>query len=594
MENVDDDQRQNNRAILKKVIEIIKLLSRQNIPLRGHRDHGELAANRDINEGNFREFLRFQAFVLSDSTLRRHLENGAKNATFLSPDTQNEIITICGNIIQKTIVDRVNNAKSFSILADETTDASNAETLSLSVRFIEECKVYEYFLGFVQLTELTGKGIAEAILKYLKDVGLDLQYLRGQGYDGARAMSGVARGVQAVVKALYPKAEYVHCWAHVLNLGVSSASSTSCVSAAVELIKEITIYVTNSPKISELLKQNIREIQSLSDSGRSKLITFCATRWTERHRAIQRFEQLLVAVVKYFKQVASMPSIDRNKATFFLHNLLNYEFVFVLIMLNEFTSLLIGVSAQLQQVSVDLLVCHQKICSTIVTIKDAQTDRKLFDKIYNDTFSKVIDIGFLNENSSASEIAHLIPFDSTFQSPREYYFNTIYLPYLKELENQLHDRFNPHMKQLFYLQRFVPSYFTDDLSPIKTVFALYEDDLTCVSETEFMAEYRSWRSQFRDQEVVKPANALDALAVCNAKFEPNIYKVLQIFATLPVTTAMAERSFSTLRRLKTYLRSTMTGDRLTALALLNIHETMEVDTDEVVSIYKLKNRRIKL
>ena len=48
---------------------------------------------------------------------------------------------------------------------------------------------------------------------------------------------------------------------------------------------------------------------------------------------------------------------------------------------------------------------------------------------------------------------------------------------------------------------------------------------------------------------------------------PNIFTAFQIFVTIPVTTCTCKRSISGLRRLKTYLRSTMTDNRLTALAL---------------------------
>ncbi|KAG0443009.1 hypothetical protein HPB47_015391, partial [Ixodes persulcatus] len=45
-------------------------------------------------------------------------------------------------------------------------------------------------------------------------------------------------------------------------------------------------------------------------------------------------------------------------------------------------------------------------------------------------------------------------------------------------------------------------------------------------------------------------------------FYPNIRRILQILVALPVTTAKAERSLSTLRRLNTYLRATMSQARL--------------------------------
>ena len=41
-----------------------------------------------------------------------------------------------------------------------------------------------------------------------------------------------------------------------------------------------------------------------------------------------------------------------------------------------------------------------------------------------------------------------------------------------------------------------------------------------------------------------------------------VFTLLKIFLTIPVTTANAERTFSALRRLKTYLQSTMSQPRL--------------------------------
>ena len=55
---------------------------------------------------------------------------------------------------------------------------------------------------------------------------------------------------------------------------------------------------------------------------------------------------------------------------------------------------------------------------------------------------------------------------------------------------------------------------------------------------------------------------------------PEFSTALKIFAVLPVSSCEAERSFSSLRRLKTYLRNTMGQDRLTNLTLLHIERAM--------------------
>jgi len=70
---------------------------------------------------------------------------------------------------------------------------------------------------------------------------------------------------------------------------------------------------------------------------------------------------------------------------------------------------------------------------------------------------------------------------------------------------------------------------------------------------------------------------------CNASLYPNLSILLQVLVTWPVTTATPERSFSMLKRLKTYLRSSMGDERLTSLALIHVHaQTMPIEPVEVV------------
>ena len=62
----------------------------------------------------------------------------------------------------------------------------------------------------------------------------------------------------------------------------------------------------------------------------------------------------------------------------------------------------------------------------------------------------------------------------------------------------------------------------------------------------------------------------------------NIFVLLKIICTLPVTSCECERSFSAMRRHCTWLCSTMKTERLTALAIMNIHREVEVDYEKVV------------
>lgn len=60
-----------------------------------------------------------------------------------------------------------------------------------------------------------------------------------------------------------------------------------------------------------------------------------------------------------------------------------------------------------------------------------------------------------------------------------------------------------------------------------------------------------------DDSEMCPSNALDAIRHCDPVIFPNIFFLLKVLCTLPVSTATPERSFSSLKRVKTYLRNSM-------------------------------------
>ena len=72
-------------------------------------------------------------------------------------------------------------------------------------------------MQFIPITDMTGKGLADVICKTINDLKLQPEFMVGQGYDGAGAMSGHMKGVQALIQEKYPKAIYVQCSSHCLN-----------------------------------------------------------------------------------------------------------------------------------------------------------------------------------------------------------------------------------------------------------------------------------------------------------------------------------------------------------------------------------------
>ena len=70
----------------------------------------------------------------------------------------------------------------------------------------DDFSVEEYFLKFVPVTDLSGKELASTVLKNLSQIGIDVSKMRGQGYDGAAAMSGRLNGAQVHIREVIPTA----------------------------------------------------------------------------------------------------------------------------------------------------------------------------------------------------------------------------------------------------------------------------------------------------------------------------------------------------------------------------------------------------
>ena len=77
---------------------------------------------------------------------------------------------------------------------------------------------------------------------------------------------------------------------------------------------------------------------------------------------------------------------------------------------------------------------------------------------------------------------------------------------------------------------------------------------------------------------------------------PTLISLLRLSLTIAVTTASCERSFSALKRVKSYLRSTMSEERLVSLAILSLERDISLDPEQVVTAFSCKHigHRIQL
>ncbi|KAL4150139.1 hypothetical protein QTP88_003973 [Uroleucon formosanum] len=124
-------------------------------------------------------------------------------------------------------------------------------------------------------------------------------------------------------------------------------------------------------------------------------------------------------------------------------------------------------------------------------------------------------------------------------------------------------------------------------------FILTDNDLKYIDGLDLFSELIIFRSLI--DEDTNSLQALNILKTTNGSF-PNLTIALRIMLTIPVTSACAERSFSKLKLIKTYLRNRLGQDKLSELALISIEEEVSstIDYKHLIDTFTSKNSRKKI
>ena len=177
-----------NHTFMASLFKTVLFCRHNNIAFRGSRD--EDPSNGSLKE-NFLALLYFRV-ESGDTVLQEHFKTASRNATYVSKTNQKEMITTAGKYIKDQLSAEIPATKYFSVIADEATDVSNKENLSLVIRFVDSMQtIREEFVGFHLCEEGTsGRAMKTVITNAVADLGLNMNDCRGQYYNGAGNMAG--------------------------------------------------------------------------------------------------------------------------------------------------------------------------------------------------------------------------------------------------------------------------------------------------------------------------------------------------------------------------------------------------------------------
>ena len=176
---------------------------------------------------------------------------------------------------------------------------------------------------------------------------------------------------------------------------------------------------------------------------------------------------------------------------------------------------------------------------------------------------------------------------------REYYRLKLTIPLLDHVNGDIESRFLSEMGNLYNGFYVIPNNFlhckgVNWKTEFMKFMSAYKEDMPNFRTIHAELDLRetSWKNGFENAEY---DNITDTLQNCNELAFPNIYVALKILAAVPVTTCECERSVSALRRMKTWLRTTMSNERLNGLAMVHINNDITVNVKEVMNTFARQN-----
>ncbi|XP_026482761.1 zinc finger MYM-type protein 1-like [Ctenocephalides felis] len=582
------------KKVLYRVIAIVKSLAIRGLPFRGHSER-----IGDQHNGNFLGSVELLAEF--DPFLQEHLKlyahPGRGNTSYLSKTIYEEIISLVQSKVLKHITKEVQSAKYFGVIVDSTPDIAHVDQLTIIIRYVRNNgEIVERFLEFIPNTGHKAQDIEDALLKSLERNGLDIMNCRGQSYDNASNMSGVYSGVQSRIKATNPLAEYVPCAAHSLNLvGTCAAESVTEAVDFFSTLQELYNFFTISTNRWDILVQHTSlRLKSLSQ-----------TRWSARHDACYALEKEwsgTIIALKFIAENNNEKPTTRCQARGLLQKLQHLETAILVVVWNAILERFNAASKKFQDSKSNLSSVSQMYSSLALFLEDMRA--KQFSE-YEEKAKALSGVKNYHHDNHRKRTRKFQADESqeherVFLCGEEHFRINIYYRILDTLSVQLAGRKSAYHTLYEKFNIF------DNLSEIETrelkiraneLVTKYPEDLEDTLGNECIHLQQLLIESFSSKEDVRTAQGIYNFLHSNNLREvyPNIDIALRIFLSIPVTNCSGERSFSTLKRVKTYLRASMGQDRLSALALLTIEAQLvqEIDYNDIVDVFAQTKSRKK-
>lgn len=582
------------RQVFKRIVPLILFFARQNIALTGKSSN---IRDSTGHNGNFQQLIH--TIATFDTVLKEHLQKSGK-IHYLSPKIQNELIAIIGSKVQKQILENVKKSKYYSIILDSTTDITRIEQLTVVLRYVflnKDVQMYEIkesFIKFIDIHDKTGQGISDAAIRALESADLNIDDIRGQAYDNGANMKGKNIGVQKVILLKNPRAFFVACCDHSLNLVLNDAAAASNKTVGFfSMVQKIYTFLSGSSNRWDVLKSHLTNTELTPKDTNP-------TRWSGRVEAVKPLKLNPDKIHAALKQIENSSSFDSNVrfTAGTIAEKMDFEFILSVCIWYDILTKVNIASKALQSITSNLQAAMISLENVATFLEEYKLN------------------GYGRARGEAEKICEQLGFEAKFIEIRkrnanreiidpEENFRQNFFSFVMEVAlNSITERFealknhNELFSFLYDFQNMEENARNGNLlqSCKRLESALSHNGSSDIDGDDLFVELSLVPSLVKSQNINKIIDVLNTIMKSGMEnLLPNAAIAYRILLTSPVSVASGERSFSKLKIIKNYLRNSMNQERLNELAIISIEHDIanSIEYDDVIDDFAKSKARKK-
>ena len=388
------------------------------------------------------------------------------------------------------------------------------------------------------------------------------------------------------------RALFTHCHGHSLNLAVcDTIKKCKLTRDVLDVTHEISKLVKFSPKRNAIFDKIKEELSPDTPSFR----VLCPTRWTVRAKSLQSVIDNYAVLQQLWDCVLDSrvdPDV-RARVIGVQAQMETFDYYFGVCLGKMVLSHADNLSATLQKSSLSAAESHRIAVMTVETIVKMRTD-ECFDLFWE---SVKRNAGLVHVAEPRLPRRRRMPqryetgtATAHFHATVENHYRQIYFEILDYATSTIKERFDQPSYTIYHQTEdlLIKSASGEDYSSeLAAVADFYSDDIK--DKECLVVQLKSLETLFEGQRGVDfraIVKVLKSYSVAEREIFSEVMTLVKLVLINPATNAISERSFSAMRRLKTYLRSTMGQKRLNAIMLLHVYKDM---TDKL-SVIEMANQ----